>query len=93
MEIDLTEDQQAFIREAVETGRLRSAEDAVREAMLLWEERERRRLEILNAVDRSEASLSRGEGRSITSRDTAVQLAEDVKQRGLARFRGERNTQ
>jgi putative addiction module CopG family antidote len=58
MEVHLTPDQEAFIRQAIETGRLRREEDAVREAMSLWEERERRRLEILVAVDRAEASLA-----------------------------------
>ncbi len=62
MEVQLTPDQAAFIRQAVETGRLHREEEAVQEAMELWGERERRRLEILTAVDRAEASLARGEG-------------------------------
>jgi putative addiction module CopG family antidote len=40
MEVDLTADQREFIRQAIETGRFHRAEDAVREALLLWEERE-----------------------------------------------------
>jgi Arc/MetJ-type ribon-helix-helix transcriptional regulator len=55
MEVHLTPDQAAFIRQAIETGRLHREEDAVQEAMSLWEERERRRLEILVAVDQAEA--------------------------------------
>jgi Arc/MetJ-type ribon-helix-helix transcriptional regulator len=51
MEVHLTPDQEAFIRQAIETGRLQREQDAVQEAMSLWEERERRRLEILVAVD------------------------------------------
>jgi putative addiction module CopG family antidote len=58
MELHLTPDQEAFIRQAIETGRLRREEDAVREALSLWEERERRRLEILVAVDQAQASLA-----------------------------------
>ena len=46
MEVELTSDQRAFARHAVETGRLRSEEDAVEEALALWEERERRRVEL-----------------------------------------------
>ncbi len=91
MEVHLTDDQRAFIREAMETGRLRSEEDAVREAMLLWEERERRRIEILAAVDKSEASLQRGAGRKVTSREDANNLAGDVKRRGLAKLTRERS--
>jgi len=47
MEVELTSDQRAFARYAVETGRLNSEKDAVREALALWEERERGRVEFL----------------------------------------------
>lgn len=92
MEVHLTPDQKAFVRQAIESGRLRGEEDAVREALSLWEERERRRLEILAAVDAAEASFARGEGRSVTTREEAQQLADDVKQRGRARLAAEQKT-
>jgi Arc/MetJ-type ribon-helix-helix transcriptional regulator len=91
MEVQLTPDQKAFVRQAIESGRLRREEDAVKEALSLWEERERRRLEILVSVDRAEASLARGEGRSVTTPEEARQLADDVKRRGLARLNAEQN--
>ena len=91
MEVRLTPDQQAFIRQAIETGRLHREQDAVEEAMSLWEERERRRLAILVAVDQAEASLARGEGRKITTHEEATKLAADIKQRGMARLAAERN--
>jgi Arc/MetJ-type ribon-helix-helix transcriptional regulator len=91
MEVHLTEDQRAFIREALETGRLRREEDAVREAMLLWEERDRRRLEILASVDKAETSLAHAPGRKITNREEVTQLADEVKRRGLARLSAEQN--
>lgn len=83
--------QEAFIRQAIETGRLHRKEDAVQEAMSLWEERERRRLEILAAVDQAEASLARGEGRRITTHEEVTQLTSDIKQRGMARLAAEPN--
>jgi len=86
MEVQLTPDQAAFVRHAVESGRIHRQEDAVSEALSLWVDRERRRLEILAAVDRSESSLAKGEGRTITSQEDTRQLAEDVKRRGLARL-------
>ena len=43
--------QRAFVRQAIEGGRLLREEDAVKEGLSLWEERERRRPEILAAVD------------------------------------------
>lgn len=87
----LTSDQQAFICEALASGRLRSEEDAVQQAMLLWEERERRRLEILARVEKAEASLARGEGRRITTRQDVKQLADDIERRGMARCSAEQN--
>ena len=86
MEVAFTPDQKAFIRKGIEIGRFHSEEDAVQEALLLWEERERRRLEILAAVDQSDASLASGRGRRVTTREEAQQLAADVKDRGLARL-------
>ncbi|MBZ5728651.1 MAG: hypothetical protein LAP87_27170 [Acidobacteriia bacterium] len=85
----MTPGQESFIRRAIETGCLHRQEDAVAEAMSLWEERERRRLEILAAVDRAEASLARGEGRRITSHEEILQLAEDINRRGIARLSAE----
>ncbi len=89
MEVHLSPDQEAFVRQAIEAGRFRREEEAVQEAMLLWEERERRRLEILSAIDRAEASLARGEGRIIRSEADPEQLVEDVKHRGRERLSSE----
>jgi putative addiction module CopG family antidote len=88
MEVQLTPDQKAFVRQAIESGRLHREEDAVREALSLWEERERTRAEILTAVDLAEASIARGEWRSITQ-ESMRQLADDVKQRGRNRLAAE----
>ncbi len=90
MEVELTPDQQAFVREAIASGRIHRESDAVREALSLWEERERTRAEILAAVEEAEASLARGEGRIITE-DSMRELAESVKQRGRARLAAEQN--
>jgi Arc/MetJ-type ribon-helix-helix transcriptional regulator len=88
MEIILTPDQKAFVRQAIESGRLLREEDAVKEALSLWEERERTRAEILVAVDEAEASIVHGDGRSITQK-SMLELAEDVKRRGRARLAAE----
>ena len=85
MEVQLTPDQRAFVRQAIESGRLLREEDAVKEVLVLWEERERTRAEILAAVDEAEASLARGEGRVITQ-ESMRELAEEVKRRGRARL-------
>jgi len=86
--VSLTPDQEAFIRQAIETGRLHRPEDAVAEALSLWEERERTRAEILAAVETADTSLARGEGRNITH-ESMQRLADEVKQRGRARLAAE----
>jgi putative addiction module CopG family antidote len=88
MNVDLTPDQQAFVRDAIATGRLHGEQDAVREALSLWERRERARAQLLASVDAAEASLAQGEGRIVT-RESMKDLAEDVKQRGRARLAAE----
>ncbi|MFY9743380.1 MAG: hypothetical protein WA252_05985 [Candidatus Sulfotelmatobacter sp.] len=93
MEVRLTPDQEAFVRQAIESGRLHRPEDAVEEALRLWEERERTRAEILAAVDLAEASLVRGEGRVIVTKQDARKLATEVNRRGRARLGTQRPRQ
>ncbi len=91
MEVQLTADQKAFVQQAIESGRIHRAEDAVQQALSLWEERERTRAEILSIVDVAEASLARGEGRTITQ-ESMQELANEVKKRGRARLAAEQST-
>jgi Arc/MetJ-type ribon-helix-helix transcriptional regulator len=91
MDVQLTPDQQAFAQRAIESGRLHSEQDAVQEALVLWEERERQRTEFLLTLDDARASLARGEGRIMT-RESVRQLAEEVKERGRARLLAELST-
>jgi Arc/MetJ-type ribon-helix-helix transcriptional regulator len=91
MDVQLTLDQQAFARRAIDSGRLHSEQDAVQEALALWEERERQRAEFLLTLDDARASLARGEGRVITQESTQ-QLAQEVKERGRARLLAELTT-
>lgn len=89
MEVHLTPDQEAFVRQGIEAGRFRDEADAIAEALLLWEERERKRAEILAAVDAAEASIARGEG-IVINEQSMRELAERVKRRGRARLEAER---
>lgn len=88
MDVELTPDQQAFARRAIDSGRLRSEQDAVQEALALWEERERQRIEFLLTLDEAKASLSGGVGRILTQ-ESMHQLAGEVKERGRARLLAE----
>ena len=85
MDIVFTPDQKALVREAIETGRLRREEDAISEALALWEERERVRAKILASLQSAEESLARDEGRDITQ-ESRIDLATEVKQGGRARL-------
>ena len=88
MEVQPTPDQQAFIRDAINGGRIKREEDAVREALALWEERERKRAGFLATLDDALASLDRGEGIPITQ-ESMRKLAGEVKRRSLARLAAE----
>jgi Arc/MetJ-type ribon-helix-helix transcriptional regulator len=85
VEVELSPDQIAFARRAVEEGRLRSEGEAVHEALALWEERERERAEFFATLSDARAALARGEAREITQ-DSMRELAADVKERGRARL-------
>ncbi len=88
MNLDWTSDQIAFARRAVAAGRLQKEEDAVREAMALWEERERKRLEFEVSLMAAEASVARGEGRELTQ-ESMRQMSVDSRERGMARLAAE----
>lgn len=87
----LTPDQEAFIRRAIEAGRFDRAEDAVEEALSLWEERERKRAEFLATLDDAKASIARGEGHVITQQ-SMQDLATEVKRRGRAHLAADQST-
>jgi putative addiction module CopG family antidote len=86
MEVNLTPDQKAFIRQAIESGRLHREEEAVREALSLWEERERKRAEFMASIEDAKASIAGGR---VITQQSMQELAEEVKQRGLARLAAE----
>jgi Arc/MetJ-type ribon-helix-helix transcriptional regulator len=90
MEIQLTADQKAFARQAVEAGRLHHEEEAVREALALWEARERGRAELLAALNIADAEFARGEALIITEQSMRY-LASEVNKRGRVRLAAEKN--
>jgi Arc/MetJ-type ribon-helix-helix transcriptional regulator len=91
MKIDLTPEQNEAVRHAVETGRVHEPEEAGRQAMALWVEREHKRAEFLASLDAAEASIARGEGGIIT-RELMRELAEDVKRLGREHILARNNT-
>lgn len=91
MDVQLTSDQKAFVRRAIDSGRLRTEQEALEEALVLWEERERRRAEFLLKLNDAREALAAGEGRPITQ-ESARELAHEVKERGRARLLAEMTT-
>jgi putative addiction module CopG family antidote len=89
MQITLTPEQEEFVRLAVSTGRLQRVEDVVKEALSLWQERERARADFRASLDDADASLDRGEGIPVTCESMRA-LAVDVKRRGRERLAAER---
>jgi putative addiction module CopG family antidote len=83
MNVELTPDQEMFIRKAVESGRYETAEAAVQDAMSRWEESERARFELLTALDEAEADLRAGNYSDYTDA-TLPQLAEELKREARA---------
>ena len=89
MNVELTPDQRAFVQKAIESGRFSREEEAVQEALALWEERARRRFEIIAMIDEADASLAHGEGREFTKESTPT-LVEEAKWRLRRRIALER---
>jgi Arc/MetJ-type ribon-helix-helix transcriptional regulator len=83
MEVHLTPDQEAFVRQAIASGRLERAEDALQEAFALWESRERNRAELLAGLDAAEADIAAGHFAD-HSGGTLSQLATDLKREARA---------
>jgi Arc/MetJ-type ribon-helix-helix transcriptional regulator len=83
MEVQPTPDQIAFIKHAIGSGRLNREEDALREALSLWEERERARVELDAALDEAESDLEAGHYTDYTD-DTLPQLAGELKREARA---------
>ncbi len=84
MQVELTPAQNSFVALGIQEGRFRDSDEAVRQALALWEKRERARIELLASLDLAEQSLDAGEGETYTG-ETLSKLVESVKERGLAR--------
>jgi Arc/MetJ-type ribon-helix-helix transcriptional regulator len=79
MEVQFTPEQEAFIRQAIASGRIHRAEGAVQQALFLWEKQERSRIEILTALDEAEADFETGEYTDPSLPLLAVQLKSEAR--------------
>ena len=88
--IHFTPGQRAFIEKAIATGRLQTEDDAIAEALALWEERERY-LDTLPAVAQAEASPAAATSETINRREESRLFFDEIKEHLIARFRAVRN--
>jgi Arc/MetJ-type ribon-helix-helix transcriptional regulator len=92
LEVDLTPDQTAFIQQAIDAGRLHRPEEAVREALSLWEEPASVAAPKFLPPSRSPKPHSLPAKAEFITEDSMRQLADEVKQRGRARLAAEQQT-
>jgi putative addiction module CopG family antidote len=85
MEIELTPEQDSLVNLGIEQGRFQRREDAVRDAMALWEERERARLELLAELEAGESSFEEDDV-VLDSEEAVAAFFEDIKRRGRAKL-------
>ena len=88
MQIELTPAQNSFVELGIQEGRFRDRDEAVRQALALWEKRERERLELLSSIDLAERSLDEGDGETYTE-ETLHELVKSVAERGRAKLAGQ----
>jgi putative addiction module CopG family antidote len=83
MQIQLSPEQSSFVELAIQEGRFREPEEAMQQALALWVERERVRLELLAEIDAGDNS-PRGDDTVLDSEDDIAAFFAGVEQRGLA---------
>ena len=66
METRPASDKSAFVRSALQAGGTQGREGSAQDALAMWEERERRRIEFRSSLVRARAAQARMEGREIT---------------------------
>lgn len=84
IKLKLTPDQEALVHQGIEAGRYRSREDAVRDALVRWEDDERTRAELLEALEESERDFEAGRYVEYTAA-TLPQLVGELKQEARQR--------
>jgi len=87
--VRVSPEQEALVRQAIESGRYHGAEDVVREALEMWHDRERKRADIMEVFDFAEASVARVAKRNVT-KEPATKPARKGKGRGRKRVVGEK---
>ena len=85
MDVILTRDQERLVADGLASGRFQRPEDAVREALALWERRERELAAFRASLDEAEASAASSPAMPATE-EAMSELAESVSRRGRERL-------
>ncbi len=88
IQIKLTPDQEAFVREGVASGRFESAEAAMTAAVQRWEEYERRRAELIAELDVGDA----GPWIDISTPEARNALFDRIKRNARAEYEAKHGT-
>ena len=85
MQIQLSPEQRSFVEMGIQQGRFRDPEEAMQEALSLWIERERVRLELLAEIEAGDDS-PRENDTVLDSDEEIADFLAGVEQRGLVRL-------
>jgi putative addiction module CopG family antidote len=88
MQIELTPAQAAFIEIGIQSGRFHDQDDALRQMLAEWEQKERRRLELLNSIRSALQSVDAGEGEIYTAASLPG-LVDSIEARGKRKLAGD----
>lgn len=91
MEVVLTPTQESLIDAAVREGRLSGREDAMRQALALWEQHEMERQKLLADIAEADAEIERGEYIELSSREDLREFTNGVIERGIKRLAAKRH--
>ena len=85
MQIQLSPEQSSFVELGIQQGRFRDPEEAMQQALSLWIERERLRLELLAEIEAGDNS-PRENDTILDSDEEIADFLTGVEQRGLAKL-------
>jgi putative addiction module CopG family antidote len=86
MQIELTPEQEFFVKDAIATGRFKDASEAVHCALSHWVESERKRLQLIAAIEEGERSLEEDGGSVLETEQDIRNFFNDVEARGRTRL-------
>ena len=85
MQIELSPEQSSFVDLGIQEGRFRNPEEAMQQALALWVNRERARIELLASIEAGDDS-PREDDIVLDSEEEIAEFFAGVEKRGLAKL-------